>query len=184
MARKRILKEIYQLRIDLEYAKPPIWRRILVASTTTLSELHAIIQLAMPWHNSHLHGFYVEGTMYSDFDGLDAEDASKITLVDVFAKGVKKFYYEYDFGDSWNHVIKLEKTLPPDTDMRYPQLIAGRQLCPLEDSGGLWGYYEMLEITEDPSHPDHDEVKEWLGAEADSAEFSVNEANARLEVLR
>jgi hypothetical protein len=184
MARKPVPKEVYQLRIDLQYAKPPIWRRVVVVSTTTLSELHAIIQLAMPWDNSHLHGFFVENIMYSDFDDLDAEDASKITLADVFAKGVKKFEYEYDFGDSWRHIIKFEKTLPLDKDTRYPQLIAGRQVCPIDDSGGVWGYYEALEISQDPDHPDHDEVKEWLGDDAKPAEFRVEEANARLEVIR
>lgn len=187
MASQRIPQEVYQLRIDLRYAKPPIWRRVLVASSATLSELHAIIQLAMPWDNSHLHGFFIEDTMYSDFDdldGFDAEDASQITLAEVFAKDIKKFDYEYDFGDSWRHVIKLEKTLPPDKDTRYPQPIAGRQLCPLDDSGGLWGHYEALDILEDPDHPDHDEVKEWLADNAEIAEFSVAEANARLEVLR
>ena len=187
MARKHVPKEVYQLRIDLQYAKPPIWRRVLVVDTTTLSELHAIIQRAMPWDNSHLHGFFIEDTMYSDFndlDGFDAEDASKITLADVVAKDIKKFKYEYDFGDSWYHIIKLEKTLPLDKDVRYPQLIAGRQVCPIDDSGGVWGYYEALEILEDPDHPNHDEVKEWFGDDAEPAEFRVEEANARLEVLR
>jgi len=184
MASKRTPKEVYQLRIDLKYAKPPIWRRVLIVDTTTLSDLHDIIQRAMPWDNSHLHGFFIGNTMYSDFDGLDAEDASKITLAEVFAKGVKKFEYEYDFGDSWYHIIKLEKTLPLDKDVRYPQLIAGRQVCPVDDSGGVWGYYEAREILQDPDHPDHDEVKEWFGDDAEPAEFSVEEANARLEVLR
>ncbi|MEM6430040.1 MAG: plasmid pRiA4b ORF-3 family protein [Deinococcota bacterium] len=183
MAKKRTPKEVYQLRIDLAHAKPPIWRRVLVVDTTTLSELHAIIQLVMPWDNSHLHGFYIEGSMYSDFDGLDAEDASTISLADITNKGIKKFDYEYDFGDSWGHVIKLEKPLPLDKDTRYPQLTAGKQPCPPEDSGGLWGYYEMLEIVQDPAHPDHDEYKEWLGDGA-TAVFELADANARLEQLR
>ncbi len=57
-------KTIYQLKITLRDIKPPIWRRVQVQSSTTLSKLHLIIQAAMGWYNCHLHSFSIQGIEY------------------------------------------------------------------------------------------------------------------------
>lgn len=44
---------IYQLKVTIKDIRPPIWRRIQVESSTTLSKLHLIIQAAMGWYNYH-----------------------------------------------------------------------------------------------------------------------------------
>lgn len=38
---------ICQLKVTLHDSKPPIWRRIEVADTTTLAKLHDILQIVM-----------------------------------------------------------------------------------------------------------------------------------------
>ena len=40
---------IYQLRVVLRGVSPPIWRRLLVVSETSLGELHEILQSAFGW---------------------------------------------------------------------------------------------------------------------------------------
>ncbi len=50
-------KSIYQIKVTLKWSKPPIWRRLLIASDTRLDELHDIIQIAMGWEDCHLHQF-------------------------------------------------------------------------------------------------------------------------------
>src|SRR5437016_612339 len=47
----------FQVRLDLRYAKPPVWRRLVLPGDLTLSELHSVIQGAMGWSDSHLHRF-------------------------------------------------------------------------------------------------------------------------------
>jgi hypothetical protein len=47
----------YQVRVDLDGAKPPIWRRLLLSSELMLNELHLVLQRAMGWDDSHLHEF-------------------------------------------------------------------------------------------------------------------------------
>ena len=49
----------YQLKIDLAGTEPPVWRRLLVGGDMNLGLLHAVIQVAMGWTNSHLHLFRV-----------------------------------------------------------------------------------------------------------------------------
>ena len=39
----------YQLHIQLSDTKPAIWRRLVVADSTTLAHLHQTIQAAMGW---------------------------------------------------------------------------------------------------------------------------------------
>ncbi|MCE9590210.1 MAG: plasmid pRiA4b ORF-3 family protein [Planctomycetes bacterium] len=50
---------VHELRITLQGSKPAIWRRVAVASDTTLGGLHEVIQVVMGWTNSHLHQFVV-----------------------------------------------------------------------------------------------------------------------------
>ena len=53
---------IYQLRVVLRGVSPLVWRRLLVASNTSLAELHTILQHAFAWSDDHLHRFLIHGT--------------------------------------------------------------------------------------------------------------------------
>jgi hypothetical protein len=46
---------------------------------------------------------------------------------------------------------------PSDADSPPARLIGGARRGPLEDSGGLPGYEEIMDALADPSHPDHAE---------------------------
>jgi Plasmid pRiA4b ORF-3-like protein len=50
-----------KLRIDLDRFQPPVWRRVRLPATTTLAELHRIIQVLFEWEHDHLHVFTVDG---------------------------------------------------------------------------------------------------------------------------
>jgi hypothetical protein len=45
---------IYQLRVVLCGVSPLVWRRLLVVSTTSIAELHEILQSAFGWSGEHL----------------------------------------------------------------------------------------------------------------------------------
>src|SRR3954463_16211177 len=85
----------------------------------TLGDLHAVIQVAMGWTDSHLHQFVVKRDFYGPTDldddlgfgmDMDVEDEDSIFLSEVVRK-TKKFQYEYDFGDDWRHEILYEKVV-------------------------------------------------------------------------
>jgi hypothetical protein len=94
-----------------------------------------------------------------------------------------KFVYEYDFGDSWEHVLLVEKVLPPEPGQRYPVCIKGRRACPPEDVGGIWGYAYFLEAIQNPDHPEREDYLEWIGGEFDPQAFDLEEVNAALGKL-
>ena len=177
---------VYQLKVTLRGSKPPIWRRVQVTGASSHSKLHEIIQTAMGWTNSHLHQFEIGGKYYSDpaFE-LDAALNEKRTTLDRLAlKAKSKFRYEYDFGDSWDHDILVEKVQPPEADVVCPRCLAGALSGPPEDCGGIWGYYDLLEITQDPDHPEHDEMLEWLGEDFDPEAFDLEAINTALRTLK
>jgi hypothetical protein len=60
--------------------------------------------------------------------------------------------YEYDFGGSWAHEVVVEKILPADPKKKYAVCLDGKNACPPEDGGGIWGYYELLKAVKNPKH--------------------------------
>jgi hypothetical protein len=177
---------VYQMKVTLKGSKPPIWRRIQVASTTTLAQLHQVIQRVMGWEISHLYQFVVGGVEYSDskmLEGMEGEDARRATLATMGQGEKDKFLYEYDFGDSWEHEVLIEKRLPLEKAKHYPVCLTGKRACPPEDCGGIWGYVGLLEAIREPQHPEHEEMVEWVGGEFDPEAFDLDEVNRELQRL-
>jgi len=188
---KAASSSVYQLKITLAYAKPPIWRRIEVASDTKLDTLAMIILAAMGWENAHLHQFIVGETYYSmpdPYGMTESLDERKYTLAQILPEEKAKCIFEYDFGDGWQHEVLVEKILPREPKTTYPRCTAGKMACPPEDCGGVWGYMNLVEILKDPEHDEHESYVEWLGLESgedfDPKEFYVEEVNAHLRTLR
>ncbi len=177
-------EKVYQLKISLKGMRPPIWRRVLVPENITLSDLHEVIQWTMGWYDEHLYQFEIYGHYYGEFKDYDVTDATKIRLNEVVGQEKERFSYEYDFGDSWEHKILVEKILPRAPEEQYPRCIGGKRACPPEDVGGVWGYVEFLEAIRDPEHPEHEDMLEWIGEEFDPEEFDVEEADQSLSDLR
>lgn len=178
---------IYQLKVTLKHFRPPIWRRIQVADEITLAQLHAILIAVMGWADYHLHDFTIGGARYSEPSEEDWEpvkDERRYRLNQIVSGEKFKFVYQYDFGDSWDHEIRLEKMLPPETDAQYPRCVAGARACPPEDVGGVWGYAEFLDAIHDPEHEEHDRYLEWIGGEFDPEAFDLSAVNAALRRLR
>ncbi|HEY7309516.1 MAG TPA: plasmid pRiA4b ORF-3 family protein [Gemmataceae bacterium] len=179
---------IFQVKIMLNVIKPPIWRRVQVKDGS-LAELHDIIQTCMGWDDYHLHVFKIGGEQYGlpeqwqepgGWGEPEVGDSRKIKLSQLVAQGIKKFRYVYDMGDTWEHTIQIEKTLPAETGVQYPRCIDGKRACPPEDCGGPWSYGDFLEALQDPQHPRHEDRLEWIGGEFDSEAFNLDEVNAEL----
>lgn len=181
--------KIYQIQIALQGSKPKIWRRILVPSDLLLRDFHKIIQTTMGWRNSHLHHFIKNQTFYTqkmeedDFwEEMNNVDYSEIKVSDLLKKENDKIVYEYDFGDGWEHDIILEKIEKDGANENIPICLAGKNNCPPEDCGGIWGYLNMLEVLKDPNHEEYEEYVYWLGDEFDSAYFDITEINEMLRM--
>jgi hypothetical protein len=163
--------------------EPPIWRRLIVPASLTLDELHAVIQTAMGWEDYHLHLFDVDGTLFGDIqetDGGPLGDEETFSVGQA-AAAVDQFGYEYDFGDSWDHAIRVEQVIA-SVGAGTPHLVGGARACPPEDCGGPWGYQHLLGVLADPAREEHEGLLGWVGGGFDPEAFDVAEANANLEL--
>ncbi|MDR1148494.1 MAG: plasmid pRiA4b ORF-3 family protein [Spirochaetaceae bacterium] len=179
----------YILRVNIANSSPKIWRQLSVPGEYTLGELHWIIQTAFGWDNDHMHLFTVKpmkyGMMDMDFgfgEDDDIVDEDDVCLDDLNLQARQKFSYLYDFGDSWEHEITVSKTISAGDDKKpaRPRCLGGKRAGPMEDSGGIWGYENMLEILKDPTREDYEEIHEWLG-DFDPEYFDMEKINASLE---
>lgn len=177
-----------QLKIKLDgSSKPPIWRQVQVPATINFQELHAIIQGVMGWYNAHLHQFTDRRRNFnigipSDFDMMDTQDGRKVKISRYLSSVGDKILYEYDFGDGWEHTVEVQKVMPAEKGQQYPRLLKGKGACPPEDCGGIWGYYNLVEAINEPSHESHEDMKEWMGVDHwDVNEFDQAEAEGSLK---
>ncbi len=182
--------EIYQLKVTLLGTSPPIWRRLLVSADVTLAQLHDVLQAAMGWEDGHMHEFSVGQRRFGrpDPEGQamgvpSVENERTVRLSGILARVGSKVIYMYDFGDSWEHGIVLEKRLPIDPTVACPVCTDGQLACPPEDCGGVPGYYDLVEALSDPNHERHEEMLDWIGDFHPQA-FSVDDVNRRLTPLR
>jgi hypothetical protein len=156
----------YEFEVSLREAKPRIWRRFLIAEAASFLDLHEAIQDACGWTNTHLFTFQDrEGEpiagLPDDEYGEPDPDAKKVKLRSHFRseKG-KRCDYEYDFGDSWEHDVKLVRVVElPDKFGR--KLLAGARAFPPEDCGGIPGYEDCVRVAKGGKDPDG--LREWMG---------------------
>ena len=137
---------IYQLKVVLLGISPMIWRRLLVSSTSTIADLHYILQITMGWSDDHLHRFRIHGKEYgiARMGGLSlSDDPGTVRLKDFQFRINERFLYEYDFTDNWQHQVRLEALLDQDPRQKYPKCINGRRACPPEDCGGAGTFMAM-----------------------------------------
>ena len=180
----------FQLKIAIKNSKPPIWRRVIVPAGITFSQLSMILNEAMGWSGSHLFEFefyylqlkMIEGanedTDYG-YISFDIAEASEIYIREYLEEN-DWFTYTYDFGDKWAHRVTIEKIIP-DYEWDYPQVIKYKGDCPIEDCGGIEGYYECLEIVENPQHPEYKERLEWMQLQGYPCEYNMESVNERLK---
>ncbi len=161
--------QAYVIKVTLLGTKPLVWRRFLVERSITLGQLHRTLQVVMGWTNSHLYQFRFQQQKQSD----------GTTLGNLISHPGTKLWYEYDFGDYWQHELLLEEILAAEEPFERI-CVAGARSCPPEDCGGPNGYAELLSAVSDPSHPEHDFFLDWLGDDFDAEHFSVDEVNRRL----
>ncbi|MDR1041130.1 MAG: plasmid pRiA4b ORF-3 family protein [Deltaproteobacteria bacterium] len=183
---------LYSFRIELKWITPKIWRYFYVPSDISLIHFHLAIQAVMGWENDHLFSFNISGEEYFDevftpFHSL--ADESEFELGNVRLDGLElvkgsRFTYMYDMGDSWDHVIKVLSTdYVPKVPGRRFGCFKGARACPMEDCGGVYGYYHLLDVLADPDHDEHEFRMEWAGGPIDPEAFDLDSINISLSHL-
>jgi hypothetical protein len=179
--------QIAVLKVTLDGVKPTMMRRLVVPLTIRLDRLHLVLQAAIGWTNSHLYEISARGIGWGIQDpdfGDGPLDARKARLVDVLEDcGVKTLKYLYDFGDGWEHTVKVERVADAIPGLTSPFLVDAVGRCPPEDVGGPSGYAEFLEIMSDTAHESYAETRQWVGEHFDPSIADLNQLSHAVDAL-
>jgi hypothetical protein len=124
--------EIATARIELKDTDPPIWREVEVPTSITLKVLHDIVQATIGWMDYHLWEFVIDGRTYGlpmdeDWGTEPRKEAAKVRLRDVLKPGETVIAYTYDFGDAWEHEIRIQDLRVGEPGVAYPRYLAGER---------------------------------------------------------
>lgn len=185
--------ELYQLNIQLALDGHDIWRRVQIPANYSFRSLHNLIQIVFDWQNYHLYEFSVVRkdnknlkivmddapvTMeFADFSSDEIVQERFVSLAEIFSYH-PEVIYEYDFGDSWKHIITLEKTITATS--LHAKLLEGKGERPPEDVGGLHGFNEYLTVINDPTSPEYENMVAWAASQKERT-FSLKYTNHRLK---
>lgn len=137
----------YQLKITIRGSKPPIWRRVIVPEHIAFCDLDDIIEKIFGWTHGHLYEFFIKDWgMRITGAPLMEEDDNAEECIDSWMKVGSEIFYTYDFGDNWEHLIKIEKIV--EYEYRYPVVLKSKGPNMIEDCGGIWGFYDCIEEAE------------------------------------
>lgn len=180
--------ELLELKITLQ--DTGVWRRFQVPANIDLETLHTFLQSLMGWQNYHLWQFsdakqkkrygvaYDESALW----GVELEVASEVNLGHLLKRKGSKLFYEYDFGDCWQHEIVLEKRFKVATRKeRIMQCLDGAMACPPEDCGGVGGYEDILAAFKHPQKVTPN-LKAWL-EDFEPEKFDLKALNKQIRSL-
>ena len=178
---------IARLHVTLDDVEPPVRRVLDVPAEIRLDRLHTALQAALGWADYHLWEFRAGDVGWGIPDPGWPEgplDARKITLWEaVEDTGAETLTYLYDFGDGWEHTIKILRFDDAEPGRKHPVLVEASGRCPPEDVGGPWGYADFLDAIADPDHEQHDDAREWYPDDFDPKDVPLDRLKADLASL-
>lgn len=184
--RKKGQRYLYTLDVTLIGSPRKVYRQLTVPSDLALNHLGEILVCAVGWDGFHLNQF-IKGKkdyyLMPDENGFVdfGENASEYTIGDLLTRIGSKIQWEYDFGDSWLHEIKLVEKVATDADTQSAvTLVKATGACPPEDCGGVYGYRHLLSVLKDPSSEEYEEMRDWLGGDFNPKSFSLSLARERI----
>lgn len=199
---------LLQVKVSIVGSEPTIWRLLEIDASLTIDRVHGVLQTAVGWRDSHLHSFtdtdpYVrlravngivrEPKRWVPQDLLEDDERAlpetDWTLGQILTPESDPLFYEYDFGDGWIHRLELTGNLPAPANAPRARLLDGARRAPLEDSGGVGGYHDLLDALADPQHEEHKNLQAWVAwtagpwQEFDAEQLDINAVNNELALL-
>jgi len=193
---------IYEFYAELFDYEPLIWRRFQVPGNISMARLGYIVMTLFEMKASHLFAvewIYEYGgnqktrrfevpSESADY-GIDEEkpmDATTVKLSRITDQPGSRFNVNYDFGDNWYVVLKLEKVFS-DSELpgvELPRALGGAGFGIIEDVGGTYRLADFAEAFKKKRGEDYREFREWLGVDDfDMNAFDLNDMNFRLRKI-
>ena len=180
-------ESIFILEVSLVGLEPRVWRQIRVPGHYSLGDLHQVLLVLMDWSGGHLHEFVVDERRFADPMDTDDSACEHEELVELDELGLaagSHFSYLYDFGDSWEHSIRVTRVVAasafPPPERAAVVCTSGENAAPPEDCGGVPGYSRLVELLARPYDSLDEDEAEFVGAfsgELDPYNFDIDAVN-------
>jgi len=158
---------IHRLKVTLLGVPPwatdkTVWRTIEMKGSQTLDQLHKAIFKAFDRWDEHLYSFYMTKDrrdaaqeyaspyLFDDNDfpfGDRPRSARNAKLDKLGLKARQKFYYVFDYGDDWEHVVEVLSIKDGEPVGRYPRISDRHGESP--EQYGEWDEHEEEDDEED-----------------------------------
>ena len=175
---------VYRLHVWIRQISPMIWRRLLVRSDSTIADLHYTLQIAFGWSDAHLNLFRIHGQdygVYHDGGTSFSTDPEQVRLRDFNFRINERLLYEYDFGDGWQHEVRVEACLALDDKRTYPCCIGGKRRAPPEGCGGAMAFTTRRDAVQSHVEDLLDDIQDDLDANDIEA---IRDRREDIEALR
>jgi hypothetical protein len=170
----------FELEVTLRRVRPAIWRRLRVAGSLTLRELHHVLQISLGWDDRHLHEFHVGETRYGmPVPNEEAIPDEREFKLEALLRSIPAFEYLYDFGDHWAHDVTV-KPVPIPVRSPKAECLDGGRAAPLEGCGGPESYMDLLKAIAKPTSARGRELLEWAGPDFAPLKFDLAAVNREL----
>jgi pRiA4b ORF-3-like protein len=184
---RRSAPRVYDVTLRLSDVEPVVWRRLRISSGATLARAARVFAVAMGWSPGRPYAFTVGPLRYEGRQANGArDDVVPARLRQVLPDAGTELEFEYGNGHAWHLVVRLERLLPPNDDLRTPYCLDGAGGTPPVDVGGPWAYEEWRagSAGESGNHAAVDPPEEPDGRRAIAVRFNPDVVNAELERLR
>lgn len=159
---KPICRPAFELTATMDLEIFETRRTLMIPENYTFADLHRALQAVFDWKDYHMYEFIIGQERISCEDDEDKPLLATNTILSKYLKTGDEFLYLYDFGDGWEVSIHVD-SINPDFDQPQPICTVCDGAAPPEDVGGVPGFIEFWGAYNDPKHPDHENVKEWVG---------------------
>ncbi len=190
---------VVTVKVSLDGARPPIWRRLELRGDLTLDRVHEYLQAAMGWYDCHLHRFEPGPvkdrwrapyflTEYDLDEGETGTPEADVRLDQVLRARGDRLFYTYDFGDDWAHTVTAEAVRAATDDDPPARAVKAMRTSPPEDVGGIHTWNELAAALRDDPDPtaltDHlADYADWLPEGIDPDTVDLDDVNARLDMV-
>lgn len=184
--------DVYQMKIKLEGAPKPIWRRILIPAAMSLLDLHCVLAYAFDWPANYVFQFRVQDKRYSLpelnveklLGGPDPLHAGKARLYTIVCDVGATLTWDYNFNEAWTSRLTVEKIRPIKAGDVLPWVLGGNMAAPPIGCGGMLSYRDLVEAIVDPEHEQRAYWMAWTKGSFDPKAFNLSETNERLHYIQ
>jgi hypothetical protein len=134
----------FRFVVTLDEAMVAVSRTLLIPLDSDLETLDRAILKSFGWNGEHLSAFRSGRTEVGNSHPEDGGRGMSMPLAAIFNGKRRSLKYTYDFGDHWEHTVRLNGTTWSASNNKFEVIEAiGPDM--VDDIGGVYGLWKMVD---------------------------------------